>query len=165
MKSEVLILEKPKIAIPNSSGKGEAMMKPPIKKVSHLKYFRFKRCLNIFCPPFFLSSSIRCLENLSFMNLKMMRSPIVAPRAPNTATIHTGLTCAISPKVTIAGTVVKAEVKNIPAAKLPNISKPLVEIRICSNNSVLARNIAKKMLNIMMTRSVINKYVALDFIP
>src|SRR3990167_5179403 len=40
------------------------------------------------------------------------------------------LALAISPRVTIAGAVVKTEVKNIPAIKLPNNSSSCVEVSI-----------------------------------
>src|SRR3989338_10875753 len=64
-KKRILIFEKPKRLTPNSSGKGEAIMKPPTRKVSHLKYFSLNNILTLFPPPWYLINSIKYSDSLS----------------------------------------------------------------------------------------------------
>lgn len=102
-------------------------------------------------------NSIKCLKNLSLKNLKMIVSTITAPIAPKNAVDHTDVTCAISPSITIAGAVVNAEVKNMPAIKLPNNSSSLVEVRIFMSIPVLPMKIAITILKAIITKSFIKK--------
>lgn len=86
-------------------------------------------------------SSSKCCPNLSLINLNIIKSPIRAPKAPERAVNNNEFDCAISPNVTIAGAVVKMEVKKIPATKLPRNLILKVESKILDNTS--AFNITK----------------------
>src|SRR3989344_9665540 len=50
MNREVLIFEQPKRQIPNSSGRGEAITKPPARAVSHRKDLNLNNALILFHP-------------------------------------------------------------------------------------------------------------------
>ncbi len=139
MNQDVFILEKPNKLIPSSSGSGEAIIKPPTNNDSQRKSLRLKReCIllhMLLCP----TNSSRCSENLSRTNRKITKSPTTAPTAPMSAVGITAWMRAISPSVTIAGAVVKTEVKNKPAIKLPKKSNPRKGVNICITISVCTR--------------------------
>jgi len=86
-----------------------------------------------------------------------MKSTDAAPMAPKNAVNQIGVTCAISPNTTIAGAVVNAEVKNIPAIKLPNNSNSLVDVRMFTSIPVFPIMIANKMLREIINKSFIKK--------
>lgn len=48
---DVFIFEQPKRQIPNSSGRGEAITKPPTRAVSHLKDLNLNSALILFHAP------------------------------------------------------------------------------------------------------------------
>lgn len=154
----VFIFENPSKLMPISSGKGDAMMKPPAKKVSHLKYLIWNKILIRLPTPLCLNNSNRCSENLSRTNRKIIRSPTTEPSAPKIAVTKTELTLAISPSVTIAGAAVKTDVKNIPAIKLPNHFTSFVATKILDNESVLTKTTAMAILSTINNPSFNKKF-------
>jgi len=154
----IFILESPKILIPSSSGNGEAIIIPPIKKEKRRKSFNLRRDFNL---PFSLICLSRCSENLSLTNLNINPSIMTAPSAPNNAVSHSDPLMAISPNATVAGAVVNTDVKNIPAIKLPSNSCCLVEVRISPKNSIFTRRRAIPILNIIITKSKSKDFVLL----
>ena len=164
MNHDILNREKPIMPMPNSSGKGEAIISPPMRNVNHRKYFILSRTLNLLPIPRCCTNSIKCTDNLSRTNRKMMRSPITAPIAPKMATKTTEFDWAISPKVTMAGAAVNTEVKNMPAMKLPSISSSLVEVSILPRTSVRTKTTARAMLITTMLISLSRKLFLLVFI-
>ncbi len=149
----VFIFEKPNKLIPNSSGKGEAIIRTPITKANHLNNLNLKKALTLLPAPWCFNNSLKCSENLSLKNLNITKSPITAPKDPKMAVTKTESTLAISPKATIAGAVVKAEVKNIPAIKLPRNSSSLVEANKSIKIPVLTKRTAIIMLKKIITKS------------
>ena len=141
------ILEKPRMAMPSSSGKGEARMNPPTKKVIQRKKrrakSRWKRRQTLSC----ISISDTCSEKRSRTNRKMIRSPTTLPSAPKSAVTSMPCMSDISPRAAIAGAVVKMDVKKTPAIKAPNISNCPVEARRFASTFVRTRSIATNMLS------------------
>lgn len=43
--TDIFALDRPRRLIPSSSGKGEAIRRPPARKVNHLKYFNLSKAL------------------------------------------------------------------------------------------------------------------------
>jgi len=153
MNRRVFIFEKPKRLIPNSSGKGEAIITHPARTVNHLKSLNLNNARNLFPAPSCLINSIKCSESLSRTNRKIIKSPITAPIPPKRAVSKTEFARAISPRVTIAGAVVKIEVKNIPAIKLPSSSNSFAEVRILAKIFVFTNIIATRMLKAIIPLS------------
>jgi len=90
---------------------------------------------------------------LSLTKRKSAKSIIIAPKAPKKAVERAGANWAISPKVTMAGTVVNTEVKNIPAIKLPRYPSFCDEARMLVRTSVLMRRRAMRRLKKIISTS------------
>src|SRR3989338_2229591 len=86
--NEFFIFDKPSIATPISSGKGEAIIKAPIKGTTHFRPFILVIEVNLSDFDVFIRFS-RSSDNLSFTKRKMRRSPIKAPSPPIRATVIT----------------------------------------------------------------------------
>src|SRR3989344_3574537 len=152
MNHDIFIFRKPKKPIPSSSGKGEAMIKPPTKNDNHRKSFSLNNAVILFPVFRWRSNSNTCSENLSRTNLKIIKSPTTAPSAPSKATNTIELAWAISPRVTMAGAVVKTEVKNKPATKLPRSWNSCVDVNIFANISVFTKiAVMPKLMTIINT--------------
>ena len=154
MKSEVLILEKPIIISPSSSGSGEAIISAPKNAINHLKILNRKIDINRSDLDFFNKNKTSS-DNLFLTNRKIIISPIIAPIPPKRATKNNELSRAISTSTTVAGATVKTEVKNIPAIKLPNNSSSFEEASIFIRTSVFTKITAIKTLNAIMDISLI----------
>lgn len=155
------ILEKPSKLMPISSGKGEAMHRAPIKKVIHLKYLNLSNIFNLFAPPFFFNNSLTCLPHLSFINLKIIKSPTTAPKAPKRAVVIAGFKRAISLNVAADGAAVKIEVIKIPATKLPKNFNPKLADSIFIKTPVFAIIKATTILAAIINKS----FLKFLFIP
>ena len=112
------MFETPIIKSPNSSGKGDAIIKAPKKGKSHLKILNLKIETNLSFFDFFNKYKISSFKR-SLANLKITKSPKTAPKPPKKAAGKSELNLTASIKNAVAGAVVKIEVKNTPAIKLP----------------------------------------------
>lgn len=110
------ILESPIRVRPSSSGNGEAMIRAPRKAIDHRTNLNSKRCFIRFDFAFekrYETSS----DMWPLIKLNMMKSPTRAPNPPTRARTYGGYIWASLAMKTIAGAVVKAEVKNNPTTK------------------------------------------------
>lgn len=153
MNHNVFIFEKPRMLIPISSGNGDAIISPPTKRDAHLKSLSLNKTFILFHVLRWLINSKICSENLSLMNRKIIRSPIIAPNAPKRATYIIEFILAISPSATIAGAVVKIEVKNKPAIKLPKNSNSCADASTFAKISVFTKTAAIPMLTAIINTS------------
>lgn len=89
-----------------------------------------------------------------------MRSPKVAPRAPKIET-NQGLVEVIPiwARTTVAGEIVKEDVKNIPEIKLPIISVAPIDLRRISIKPLLDKKMAKIMPIKIIIKSFFNSFL------
>lgn len=160
IKYAVFILENPKSAIPNSSGRGEAIIKAPKSGVSQRKSLSLNTSLRRLFRTFFSKKVISSAKE-SLIKRKTIKSPRTPPKPPKKATSKGELDLANSNNTTPAGAAVKAEIKKIPAIKLVRIFISLVVDNIPSINPVLAIIIAMKMLKIIMPKFFIRCCICL----
>lgn len=155
IKTAIDILENPIIAKPSSSGRGEIMTSAPMNGTSHLNILSLKIDRNLWKRDF-LTRSVTSSTNEFFRNENRIRSPIIAPIAPNKATVSVGVACEIFTRATDAGAILKREVKNMPATKLPknltswavviNLSKALVFRRIIATAILTSTSSMSRMI-------------------
>src|SRR3989344_4138093 len=150
----VLILEKPIIAKPISSGNGEAITIAPKTDKSHLN---LKRCnWKNTCHHFFrltLKNLIKSSVKLFLIKRKITKSPTTAPKAAKKEIATKELACINLIKITTAGATVKIEMKNIPAKKaLKNLNSSL-SVTIFSIVSLWTKTIATNTLMTTIAKS------------
>ena len=148
-----LIFEIPIKVKPSSSGSGEAIIAAPISGIIHLQSPIWKSERNFFHFDL-LNTPLISSAKISLIKKSMMRSPIIAPRAPKRATVNGDIVCPISARAIVAGATVNIDVKKMPETTLPIIFISEVAERKASRASVLTSRTANVMLRRTISRSL-----------
>ncbi len=129
-----LVLEIPIRVSASSSGSGETIIKAAISGESHRKKPKRNECKTFFTTEG-LIDAIKFLDNRSLIKKNRSKSPHTAPNAPQIVIVINDSEPAALVKTNKAGTIVNAEVQNIPAIKLimPTCSNILTNQAITPN--------------------------------